>query len=401
MATFKYRAKKGPDEIIEDTFQAQSKEEVIEFLAKSGYFALKIEEVSRQASSSSSATFSGRIKTKDLVNFSRQLSTLLRSGVPILKSLDIISEQSENANFKSILSQIKHRIENGEKLSAALNEYSYLFSSLYITMIQAGEVNGTLEESLSRIADHLKKQVEILNRIRAALTYPLFVVLTSIGTVIFMLIFVMPRLTQVFSALGQELPLPTKIVLAASAGIRHWWFLVVLGLAVILRFLRQQFTGKQTLWSRIKLGLPFLGKFFVKAELARFCRTLELLTRSGIPILKSIETAIPVVESETLREGIQRSQKEMEEGHSFGEALKKEPLIPPLVTNLITVGEESGRLSETFAEIADFYEKETDDLLQTTTALVEPLLILGVGLMVGFVVIAMLFPIFQINMMVK
>ncbi|MFH0796394.1 MAG: type II secretion system F family protein [Candidatus Omnitrophota bacterium] len=401
MPIFKYRAKKGPDEIIEDTLQAQSKEEVIEFLAKSGYFALKIEEVSRQTSSSLSATFSGRIKTKDLVNFSRQLSTLLRSGVPILKSLDIISEQCENANFKSILSQIKRRIENGEKLSAALSEYPYLFSSLYVTMVQAGEVNGTMEESLSRISEHLKKQQEILSRIRAALTYPLFVVLTSIGTIIFMLIFVMPRLTQVFSALGQELPLPTKIVLTVSASIRRWWFLVVIGLVIVVQFLRQQFTGKKTFWSRSKLRLPFLGRFFVQVELSRLCRTLELLTKSGIPILKSIETAIPILESETLQEGIRRSQKEVEEGHSFGEALKKEPLIPPLVTNLITVGEESGRLSETFAEIADFYEKETADLLQTTTALVEPLLILGVGLMVGFVVIAMLFPIFQINMMVK
>jgi len=400
MPIFKYTAKKGPDKLIESTIQAHNEEEVIELLSQSGLFPVKIEEVSQKVSTSSLG-FSGKISRKNIINFSRQLSSLLKSGVPILKSLNIISQESENLNFKSIIDNIQVKVKEGERLSSALKEYPNVFSPLYIAMVQSGEINGTLEESLLRIAEHLKKQDEFVTKLRTALTYPFFMASMGILTVIFMITFVLPKLTKVFFDLHQELPLPTKIVLGISSILRHFWFIVIFLIILIIFFFKKETEGKKLVISRIKLNLPILKNFILKTELARLCRTLEVLIKTGIPILQGIESAVEVLDNEIIKQKIRECKKEMEEGVTFGQTLKKIDFIPPFVTNLVIVGEESGRLSESLSEIADFYERDTEEFLRITGTILEPLMILAVGVVIGFIVISMLLPIFQINLMAK
>jgi type II secretory pathway component PulF len=403
MPLFKYSAKKGPKEVIEDTIEAESKEKAIEKLSQKGRFPIKIEECSREFKSVSQApTLSLRgIKTKNIIIFSRQLASLLKSGVPLSKSLTIISEQAENPHLKTLLDYIYSRIKDGDSFSSVLSKYPKVFSPLYVAMIQAGESSGNLEESLLRIAEHLRRQSEFLSRVRGALTYPFLMALMGIATIIFMFIFVMPRLTRLFSNIGQELPLPTKIVLAASSGFQQWWFWILIGLGVLLFAFRKAAKTQNVAISRLKLRLPIWGNFILKVELTRFCRSLEILVANGIPISEAIKIAVPILNNEVIKEAIEQGRRQVEEGGSFGNALKKLKLFPPFMTNLIIVSEESGKFADGFSEIANFYERETNDILKVSATVLEPLMILIVGAVVGFIVIAMLLPIFQINLMVK
>ncbi len=223
MPTFKYCAKKGPEDTIEGTITAETRDEAVEEISRGGYFPTSVEDVSAGPDQSRPKPSPGRIKSKDITTISRQLSSLLRSGVPLLRGLDVISEQTENANLKGILERISSEIKEGASFSSALASYPKVFSSLYLAIVRAGETSGTMEEALSRIADYRGKQEEVASRVRMALVYPAFMVAAGAAAMIFMLTFVLPRLTGIFDTIGQELPLPTRIVLAASDGLLHYW----------------------------------------------------------------------------------------------------------------------------------------------------------------------------------
>jgi general secretion pathway protein F len=223
----------------------------------------------------------------------------------------------------------------------------------------------------------------------------------GIGTVIFMLTFVMPRLMNIFMNMGQALPLPTRILIAISSYLRQWWVWVILALFIFA--VRQQARSKTARLplSAFRLHIPLFGKFILKAELARFSHTLELLIKNGIPILKAMNIAIPVLENEVIKNQLKQSYKELEQGGSFGASLKSSKVFPVFMSNLISVGEESGRLDEALAEVASSYERDTDEAIRVMSSLLEPLMILVMGLIVGFIVVAMLLPVFQINFMAR
>lgn len=399
MPKFRYCARKGPKDTIEGTIEAETRDDAVEKISQGGYFPTVVEDVSISSGESAPSLSLGRIRYRDITTFSRQLSSLLRSGVPLLRGLGVISEQSENANFKRMLESMEQEIKEGESFSSALAGYPKVFSPLYLAIVRAGETSGTMEESLSRIADYRKTQEAIISRVRMALVYPIFMAVTGAAASIFMLIFVIPKLSDIFTTIGQELPVPTQIVLALSTGLRnHWyWILLAVGLTVLAAW--QSGGIQRIVLDRIKLQLPILGKFFLKVELARFSRTMEILVRSGIPILAALKTASSVFGNEVIRAECSRTYDELEHGGSFGQSLKLSKLFPPYMSSLIIVGEESGRLDESLAEVANSYERDTDEAVTTSTALLEPLMILIVGSVIGFMVIAMLLPIFQIDMM--
>jgi general secretion pathway protein F len=406
MAVYKYRAKKGPQEIIEATIEAQSEKEAVEKLSSLGYIPVHIEEYrhtasSQEGSSSGSAQPFGKIKSREVTVFTRELATLLKSGVPILNAINIIREQSEDQNLKNILKNIHNAVKDGATFSSVLAQYPQVFSSLYIAMIRTGEDSGALSDALLRIADYRTKQEEVLSRFRMAMAYPILMVVVGLATIIFMLTFVIPRLMKIFVNMGQVLPLPTRILISVSNGLRHWWLWV--SLVVVILIIRRQARQKSAKFflSRLKIRLPLFGKLMLKAELGRFSRTLELLIKSGIPILKAIDVAIPVVDNEVIKEKLKVSYGELERGGSFGRSLKNSKLFPLFISNLIIVGEESGKLSEALGEVANSYERDTDEAIKIMTNLLEPLMILVMGLIVGFIVVAMLLPIFEINVMVR
>lgn len=403
---YNYRAKKGPQDLVEGIIEAQNEKEAIDKLSAMGYLPLRIspqEASSRQEKELSGENLGnprGKINPRQITILSRQLASLLRSGVPILKALNIIKEQSTNPRLRYILVGTHNAIKQGAAFSAALAKYPGAFPELYIAMVRAGEDAGTLPDILLRIADYRARQEEMLSRFRMSLAYPMLMAVVGAATVIFMLAFVMPRLMEIFLDLGEQLPLPTQILLSASRGIRqHWLWLsfVFVAAAYVLRRQAKTKAGKLSL-SIFTLNFPLLGNLILKADLARFSRTLELLLKNGIPILKAIKIAIPVLENELLKNQLRFSYRQLEQGGSFGNSLKSSKALPLFMSNLVIVGEESGRLGEALAEVAAAYERDSEEAIRIITSLLEPLMILLMGLIVGFIVVAMLLPIFEISM---
>lgn len=420
MAKYIYRGKKKTGETIEGKIEAASKDEAIEKLSLAGCLPIYIEDeasINNQKTSAVkpknfqvaeskinvSVNLQGRVKSRQVTVFSRQLASLLKSGVPILSALNIISEQTDNLYFKATLKNISNAVKDGNTFSSALSNYPRVFPSLYVALVRSGEETGTLPAALLRIAAYRAKEEEMLSRLRMSMAYPLLMAVVGTGTIIFMLAFVMPRLTGIFANLGERLPLPTRMLISISQGLRHWWFWIILAILVIIFLIRRQLkteAGKLS-FSALSLRLPIFGNLILKAELARFSRTLELLLKNGISILRAIDVAIPVLENEIIKKQLRQSYKELEHGGFFGRSLKDSKVFPPFMSNLISIGEESGRLDEALAEIADSYEHDTDEAMKVMSSLMEPLMILVMGLIVGFMVVAMLLPIFEINVVAR
>ncbi|MFC1666921.1 type II secretion system F family protein [Candidatus Omnitrophota bacterium] len=403
MAIYKYRAKKSSGEIVKGRIEARDEKEAIEKLSQMQCLPMHIEEeLEAKQFSSDSLTrpgSRGRIRSHQITIFSRQLASLLKSGVPILKAISIISEQSESQNLKDILRDIYNAVKHGSAFSSSLSQYPRAFSFLYIAMIHAGENSGALPEALLRIADYRERQEEMFSRFRMVLVYPALMSVVGLATVIFMFTFVMPRLIEIFVNMGQDLPLPTQILISISHGLRRWWYWIILILVFIILIIKREMNTKagRLSLSLFKLHMPIFGGFTLKAELSRFNRTLELLLKNGIPILKAISIAIPVLENEIIKNQLTKSAKELQQGSSFGKSLKDSTVIPLFMSNLIIVGEESGRLEEALGEVARTYERDVDGTIKVMSNLLEPLIILVMGLIVGFIVIAMLLPVFEIN----
>ncbi len=403
MPLYKYRAKDGPQKLIEDTIEAPNKDAAVKLIEDRGHFPVKVEEIIQGKVSSVSRKVNKKVKAQEVIIFSRQLATLIRAGIPILKALGVLSEQTQSENLSEIIKQIHSDLKEGSPFSEALARHPKAFSAFYVAMIQAGEDSARLQETLTRLAGHYKSQQEIISKVKLALIYPFIMGSVGLGTIVFMFTFVMPRLMGIFASVGQNLPLPTKILIAISKYTSQWGWLMLIGLVLValaIRYELQTKAGKRAL-STIQLRLPLLGDLLLKKELAILSRTLEMLIKSGIPILKVIELTIPIIGNEIIREHFSQGYIELKQGSSLGKTLKRYKVFPVFMTNLITVGEESGKLDIPLAELANAYEKDTEDSIKAFTAILEPVMILGMGLVVGFIVMAMLLPIFEVNIMVQ
>ncbi|MFH1412116.1 MAG: type II secretion system F family protein [Candidatus Omnitrophota bacterium] len=403
MPVFNYEAKEGPTKKIKGAIEAKNKDEAIEKIHEKGLIPIRVDE---QAEDGKSVPRDGSprrkvrsIKSRDITVLSQQLSSLLKSGVPIIRSLEIISEQAESPSLKAVMHDIAKSIGEGETLSGALAGYPKVFDSLYVSMIRAGESTGKIYEVLSKIADYRRRTEETVSKTKAAMVYPSLMGLVGIGTIIFMLIFVMPRIIKLFGGMGQNLPVPTKVVIWLSTMLREQWFGFLVG-GMLLIVIARQFSKtklKKQIISVLGLKVPVVRKFVQMLEFSRFSRTMELLIKSGIPILTTLKLALPTVQNGIIRKTLAQCSVDLEQGGTFGQGLKGSDIFPPFMVNLIIVAEESGRLDEAFDEIASTYERESDAALKTLMSLLEPLMILGMGLIVGFVVIAMLLPIFELS----
>lgn len=405
---FSYRAKSGPSEVTEGRIDAGSEKEAIEKLSQRGLIPLKLipREGGQDAVPEGAAAAPGgaaRPSSRAVTLFTRQLASLLKAGVPILKALRIIVEQADDRALKGMLKAVYKEIEQGAVMSASLSRYPASFSPLYIAMVRAGEDSGQLPQVLFKIAQYRIREEEMISRFRAAMAYPVLMAAVGVGTVIFMLTFVLPRLSKLYADMGQTLPLPTRIVIGVSGALQHWGLLMLAlagGLVFLLaRFLRTK-QGKMA-WSGFQLAVPLLRGFVVKLELARFSRTMELLLRSGINILRALYITLPVMGNEILKAEVTKSYADLEQGGSFGQSLRNSARIPLFMSNLLIVGEESGKLDDSLAELAECYERDTDETLKAIGGLLEPVLILFMGLVVGFIVVAMLLPVFDMNAMVR
>ncbi|MCK4402055.1 type II secretion system F family protein, partial [bacterium] len=371
-------------------------------LAKMNYFVLSITKAEEKTGFKSSLGIFQRISLKHISLFTRQLSDLLDAGVPLLESVAILSKQADNTLLSAVLDEIHTNIKDGKSLSESLAGYPKLFSPLYVNMVSSGETGGILESVLARLADFYEKEDEIKSKIKSALSYPMFMFFAGMGTIIVLLTFVIPKLVVMFEDMGQTLPLPTQILVSASDFIvKFWWVPAAIIFLTIILFKRLKNTKEGGLIiDRWKLAIPLVGKLVQKVEVSRFSRTLATLLENGVPILQSLNIVKNTITNRAISVEIERAAKDVSEGNKLAASLGRGTWIPDFVTNMIAVGEESGSLEKTLLKISDTYARQVDRAAKTLTSLLEPAMILIMGSIVGFIVISMLLPIFQINILI-
>jgi general secretion pathway protein F len=343
-----------------------------------------------------------RVRPQDVSILTRQLATLLEAGTPLVSALDAIIEQTDNHAVQKVITQIREEIKEGHSFADALDKHRKVFSDLYVNMIRTGEESGALEGVLLRLADFTENQILLKNRIRAALAYPIIMTIIGAGVMVFLLTFVIPTVTQVFEEMGQTLPLPTRILMAISNLFKGYWWVIIIGCILLIVGIRRYLQTPQGAlnWDRIKLRLPLFGGISLRGAVARFARTLATLLQGGLPILNSLEIVKTVVNNQLLAQAIEETKAEVREGEGIAPSLKRSGLFPAIVTHMIATGEASGNLEEMLAKVADAYEAEVETKVTALTSLLEPLIILAMGVVVGFIVISILLPIFEMNQLV-
>ena len=402
MPRFIYTAKSQPHKTIQGNIDAETEQEAVNKLTRMGYYPVSVRPegafISRQGN-----LYLRKIPAKEIVLFTRQLANLVESGVNILSGLDIISGQIPNNYLKAVINDIVAKIKDGKSFSETLSAYPLLFSNLYKSMIFSGETGGNLEQALKHLADFLEKEEEFKNSIRASLVYPAFIFGVGAITVAVLLGFVIPRLVTMFTDMGQLLPLPTRILIAVSGAFqRNIWLILAVVFAII--FLLRRFSNRpqgRLIFDKLKLRLPVWANIILKTDIGRMTRTLSLLISSGIPIVNALEISTALIENQALALEVKKFKEQIANGASLSRCIKDSRLFPALVANIVSVGEESGALEKALLRIADTYEHDVDRSLVALSRLLEPVIILMMGLIVGFIVLSMLLPIFQINLIVR
>ena len=344
-----------------------------------------------------------RISKREIAVFTRQLATLLEAGLPLIDSLSSLVEQLQDKTLKRVVADVRERVREGSSLSTAFSKYPKTFSPLYVNMVRAGEESGALEKILCRLADYAEDEVAFRNRLRAALAYPIFMVLIGAGVLFFLFSFVIPMVTRVFVEMDRTLPLLTLILISLSDFLRAFWWLVLFGIASIFAGVKW-FLSKERgrfLGDRLKLRIPILGSLFRDMAVARFSRTLATLVGGQSSILSSLNIVKDVVGNAVFSRALETARDEIGEGGNIANPLRGSRLFPPLVIRMISAGEESGNLEGMLFKVAEAYDDEIQTKVSTLTSLLEPLIILAMGLVVGFVVLAVLLPIFEMNQIIR
>ncbi|MEK6590532.1 MAG: type II secretion system inner membrane protein GspF [Nitrospinota bacterium] len=402
MPVFVYQATDRTGQLVEGTIEAKDEGLVINRLHGLQLLPIKVEREGASKGFSlnlSLPSFFTGASRKDLMLFTQQLATLCNSGLPLDKSLSILVELTEKKRFKSILDNIQKNVHSGSTFADALSKHPGVFSKLYVSMVKAGEEGGVLEVILLRLASFLESSEQLRDSIRSALIYPTLLTLIGGGAVAILLTFVIPKFAKIFSDIGQTMPLSTQILLTISSFMTNYWWLIILGFMFIGIFIRGYLnteTGKFK-WDSLKLKMPLIGTLQRKVEVSRFARTLGTLIRSGVPILQSLfitkDTLTNVVVSNAM-EGI---HKRIKEGGGISDPLMESGVFPPMAIHMIKVGEETGKLEDMLIKVADTFDNEVQSSVKSLISLLEPMMILFMGLIVGFIVISMLMAIFSIN----
>jgi len=377
-------------------------------LREEGVYPIEI----NQAADKKDAALSGvlginfwqRVSTKDVSIFTRQLSTLLGAGIPLVPSLSVLIAQTKNQLLKQTLAQIREQVNEGKSLTQGMLNFPRIFPPFYVNMIRAGESSGTINLVLERLADFSENQQALMSKIRSALAYPIIMLFIGSAVIFLLMTFVVPKITGIFTDMHQTLPLITVVLIGISNFLKSFWWLILILLAAAIAAFKYMTTGTEAgkrLWDTAKLKIPVWGQVNLKIAIARFCRTLATLLQSGVPLLSSMEIVRNVVNNILIGEAISKASKDVEEGKGLSGPLTQSGLFPPLVTEMVAVGEQSGTLEKMLNRVATAYETESQSDIMVMTSLLEPLMILVMGLLVGFIVISILLPIFEMNQLVK
>lgn len=394
MPTFTYSARPATGgEIRKGEIEVKTKDEVLQHLHKQKLIPVAV----REKPKSISLSIGSGVKTRDIVIFTRQFSTMINAGLPLVQSLDILQQQTENDKLQKVIQDVLYDVESGNTLADAMGEHPRVFSKLYVSMVAAGEAGGILDTILLRLATFLEKADALTRKVKGAMIYPGVVLTVALLAVVVLLIFVIPTFQDMFSAAGVALPLPTQIVISLSAFLQAWWWALILAGAGVFFAVRAYYrtsNGEKTI-DTILLKMPVLGDLLRKAAVARFTRTLGTLVSSGVAILEGLEITAKTAGNRVIQDAVMESRASIAGGDTISGPLKKSGAFPPMVVQMINVGEQTGGLDEMLSKIADFYDDEVDNAVSALLSVMEPILIVVLGVVVGGMIVAMYLPIFD------
>jgi len=403
---FLYKAKKNLNEIVEGKIEGMSIEQVLADLQSKGLVPISIDPLNSPATSTilqPTKTVTGAIGkwgSKDLVLFTQKLYNLVNSRVELLSALRLLEKNCEKQAEKILLSNIIKDIKDGISFSGCLSRYPQYFPPLYINIIHTGETTGKLKDALIQLLDYLRRFEDLRTKVKQALAYPIFMTVVGIGTIFVMLTFVLPRLAGMFDDFAAQLPMPTLILLKISNFLKAYWLFIIAVIVILIFVIKIKGKGKENIFSRLKYHIPIAKDIVYKQSVANFSRSLSLLLKSGVNLLSALGDAGPIMGNPVYVSQLELVRKDISEGLPFSDALAKFKIFPDFFIQMVRVGEEGGRLDSVLADIAESYENEIEGDLKTLSSLIEPAIILILGLIIGAMVIAMLLPIFNMNAIV-
>lgn len=393
MPLFEYKAISQAGDSINGRYNAKDRSEIMQMLRSKSYHPVQIKEVSEGTDLSKLKVFN-KVKTKDVAIFSRQFYAMLNAGVTIIQCLDILRLQTEKPYFREVIEKVYESVQKGSTLSEAMKEHQSVFPELFVSMVEAGEASGNLDIIMERMATHYEKENKIQNKIKGAMTYPMVLAVVSVAVVIFMLVAILPTFLGMFEGTDVPLPGPTLFLLNISDALQNYWYLFLVGTILLVYIIRRYIqtpVGRQQ-FDMLKLKIPVIKNTVIKVSTSRFTRTLSTLLASGIPLLQAMDIVAKVVGNRVIANGIISVKEDMRKGYDLAGPIQRLNLFPPMVHSMIRIGEESGSLDDVLQRTADFYDEEVDVAIQKMTSMLEPIMIILMAVVIGFLVIAMYMP---------
>ncbi len=402
MPLYSYKAVKPNGEVFDGEMEMADEQSLVHHLQAEGCMPLEVVLAGgiasrlRQALSGSSTS---GLPQKKILHFTQELATLLEAGLTLDRALQILSDLSDDEELRALMIRLREKVQSGATFSAALEEEKGSFSSLYLSMVKAGEAGGVMQTVLARVAEYLERSNELRESVRSALTYPLILLVVAGLSVVLLLVFVVPQFSQMFEDMGQALPLPTRVVIAAGDLFRDYWWLLVGGGLLLTAYIRASLEKPQVRqrWDRRLLGWPLFGDLVAKVETARFARTLATLLESGLPLLTALNLVKEGIGNSVIAEGMSDAAESLKRGRGLADPLLEQKILPPLALQMIKVGEESGNLEPMLNKVADIFDKEVRASVKQMLTLLEPLLIVGLGLIVAGIIISILLAVLSAN----
>lgn len=402
MAVFKYVAKDEQGKTVTGTLEANDRNALINKLRDKNLVIISLS-MTKDAAGGKGFFTRRSIKLDDIVVFSRQLATMVDAGIPLVSGLDILGEQMENKTFSDVICRIRDTVETGSSLSEALSRHPRVFSSLFVNMVKAGESSGMLDEILDRIATYLEKTSNLQKKVRSALIYPSIITIMAIIITAVLLLKVIPVFKEIFAGFGAVLPKPTQVLINISDFLTRYFFFSVGAIAivvfVVLRYAKTERGGLRC--DTFKLNMPVFGPLLRKVAVSKFTRTLSTLVKSGVPILNSLDIVGRTADNKVIERAVVKIRSSIKDGENIAEPLLKSRVFPPMVVRMVSVGEQTGELEKMLSKIADFYDAEVDAAISGLTSIIEPLIIVFLGVVIGTIVICMFLPIFKISTIIS
>jgi general secretion pathway protein F len=405
MPAYQYKAFDQEGHATTGVIDADSQKDARAKLRIQQIFAIEIKESEKEIGLTTDVRIKSlfkRIGQREIAVITRQLATLLRAGLPLVRSLKAIEDQLQDSPLRTHVVEIREDVNRGLSLAAAMEKHPKIFSPLYVNMVRAGESAGALDDILERLATFSEKTMALQNKVRSAMVYPIFMAVVGCIAVMVLLTFVVPTITKIFLETKQQLPAPTMALLRISNFLKNYWWFLLIVIGALIALSRQMGKRKavSVFMDKVKLRMPVFGSVVRKMAVSRFARTLSILSASGVPILKAMNIVRSVVNNEVLAQAIDKASEAVGAGKSIAEPLGESGVFPPIVTHMIAVGETSGKLEEMLQSVADAYDNEVENSVAALISLIEPAMIIIMGAVVGFIVLAILLPIFEMNKLV-